>query len=192
MASKWLNDLKEEESIHNTAAALRERQNRHPVGPAEKLKTPINPPSETSKTPDRHDVEGENLRTRRLAPSETSKTTREEKVRAFKESLRKATTKTAKTTEPPSEAELLGLVSTWSVEFGYLSLHDPTSGEWHDLQTKEAPDWVVREARKRKELYRDGDRKAFRLTSREIGKILEAERPPEEEGIVEDHPVEEE
>jgi hypothetical protein len=100
-----------------------------------------------------------------------------------------ATSKTSKTTE----VEDLGLVASWSGEFRVVSMHDPTSGEWHDLRTADAPDWAVREARKRKELYRDGKRKAYRLTSREIEEIWRAENPPAEDaGIVEDHPVEEE
>ncbi len=85
---------------------------------------------------------------------------------------RDPTAKTAKTTE----AEQLGLVATWSIEFGYISLHDPTTGEWHDLRTEEAPDWAKREAFKRKELYRGGNRKAYRLTAREMEEIWEAER----------------
>jgi len=104
----------------------------------------------------------------------------------FEESLRHAKNPTAKTSKTPTEAEALGLVASWSVEFGFVSMHDPTNGEWHDLPTKEAPEWAVREARKRKELYRNGNRKAFRLTSLEMEEIWEAERPVEEEGIVEE------
>ena len=96
----------------------------------------------------------------------------------------------AKTAKTP-DADQLGLVATWSVEFGYVSIHDPTAGEWFDLRTRDAPEWAVREARKRKELYRDGNRRAYRLTSRQMEEILEAERPDPEVGIVEDHPVEE-
>ena len=50
--------------------------------------------------------------------------------------------KTANTTE----AEHLGLIATWSARFGYVSAHDPTTGEWHDLQTKDALEWAVGEA----------------------------------------------
>jgi hypothetical protein len=100
------------------------------------------------------------------------------------------TAKTAKTPET-SEADELGLVATWSSEFGYVSIHDPTEGVWWDLKTTDAPGWAVSEARKRKELYRGGNRKAYRLTSRAIKEIWESEQPPEE-GIVEDPPVEEE
>jgi hypothetical protein len=86
----------------------------------------------------------------------------------------------------------LGLGAMWSGEFGYISLHDPTTGEWHDIQTKDAPGWAKWEASKRKELYRAGNRKAYRLTSREMGEVWEAERSAIEEGIVEEYPVEEE
>ena len=142
MATKWLDALKEEVSKHNTTAASRERHNLRLVGPDEKLKTPVNPPSKTSNT--------------------------------------------------LSEAERLGLIATWSAEFGYVSIHDPTTGEWHDLPTREAPQWATGEARRRKELYREGNRRAYRLTSREMEEIWKAERAPETEGIVEEHPLEEE
>ena len=85
----------------------------------------------------------------------------------------------------------LGLVAKWSGEFGYISVHDPTVGEWHDLQIKDATGWSLGEARKRKELYRSGNRKAYRLTSREMEKLWEADHPVVEEGIIEDHPLEE-
>jgi hypothetical protein len=42
--------------------------------------------------------------------------------------------------------------------------------------TNDAPDWAKREAFKRKELYRDGNRKAYRLTAREMEEIWEKER----------------
>ncbi|MBA3474948.1 MAG: hypothetical protein H0T57_17290 [Rubrobacter sp.] len=73
-------------------------------------------------------------------------------------------------------ASELGLVARWSHEFGYISVHDPTTGEWHDVATNEVPDWAKREAFKRKELYRDGNRKAYRLTAREMEEIYEQER----------------
>ncbi len=95
--------------------------------------------------------------------------------RGFSENLQNPAAKTAKT---PSDTERLGLVATWSVEFGYISLHDPTTGEWHDLQTKDAPDWAKREAFKRKELYRAGNRNAYRMTAREMEEIWEVEAVP--------------
>ena len=94
--------------------------------------------------------------------------------------------KTAKTTE----AGRLGLVATWSARFGYVSMHDPATGEWHDLQTKDAPEWAVGEASRRKEQYRGGNRRAYRLTSSEMEELWRTESPVAE-GIVEDHPLEE-
>jgi hypothetical protein len=32
-----------------------------------------------------------------------------------------------------------GLVAKWSKKLGYVGVHDPTSGEWHDLTAKAAP-----------------------------------------------------
>ncbi len=86
-------------------------------------------------------------------------------------------------------ASSLGLVATWSREFGFVSIHDPLEGEWHDIATKEAPDWAVREARKRRELYKAGNRGAYRLTARELEEVWESERVPEPEGTVEDDPA---
>jgi hypothetical protein len=101
------------------------------------------------------------------------------------------------TPEPPAaktaktmEAERLGLIATWSNRFGYVSVHDPTTGEWHDLQTKDAPEWSVGEARRRKEQYRGGKCRAYRLTSSEMEGLWRAESSVDE-GIVEAHPLEE-
>jgi hypothetical protein len=91
-----------------------------------------------------------------------------------------------------NQAAKLGLVARWSKEFGYISVHDPTTGEWHDLRTEDAPGWAKREALKRKELYKDGNYRAYDLTATEMEGIWEAERVPEPEGIIEDHPIEEE
>ncbi len=165
MTNKWIDALKEEASKHNATAALREMVSPRVVGPEEKLKTPECRTDKTDKTTNRHKPGVKNLRTPKPRTDKTDKTT---------------------------EADHLGLVATWSIEFGYVSLHDPTTGEWHDLRTEEAPDWAKREAFKRKELYRSGNRKAYRLTARELEEIWEAERVPEPEGIIEDHPIEEE
>jgi hypothetical protein len=98
----------------------------------------------------------------------------------------------AKTAKTPDGADELGLVAMWSGEFGYVSLHDPTTNEWHDLQVKDAPGWALGEARRRKELARAGDRTAYRLSSREMERLWRGAQPIEEEGITEDHPLEEE
>ncbi len=90
-----------------------------------------------------------------------------------------------------SGADRRGLVARWSCAFGYIEIHDPTEGEWHDLPWKEAPSWARWEARKRKDLAKVGNRRALDLPAGEIREIWEAENlPAEEEGILEEHPVE--
>ncbi len=85
----------------------------------------------------------------------------------------------------------VGLVARWSKKFGFVSIHDPNTGEWHDVGWKVAPSWARWEARKRKDLGRTGDGRAYDLPASGIREIWEAEnRPAQEEGIVEEHPDE--
>ncbi len=143
---------------------MRDGQNLLVIGPVEKPKTSVNPPRKTSNTPNKREAESESLETSISTPSETSNTL---------------------------ETDELGLISAWSGEFGFISMHDPATGEWHDLHWKDAPEWARWEARKRKDLYKNGNRRAHRLTSREIGEIWASEnRSSDEEGILEEHPVE--
>ncbi len=150
MTNRWLEALKEERSKHNTAAALRVRCNPAVGEPNEKPETPKHPTDKTDKITSRHKAGSENPKT--------------------------PETRTDKTDKNTSEAERLGMVATWAMEFGYVSLHDPHTGKWHDIPTKEAPSWALWEARRRKELYKDGNRKAFRLTSSEMEDVWEKER----------------
>ena len=89
-------------------------------------------------------------------------------------------------------ASELGLIARWSRHFGYISIHDPTTGEWHDLKAEDAPGWAKREAHKRRELRRAGDPRAHDLMREDMEEIWETEHLGKEEGIIEDHPVEEE
>lgn len=82
------------------------------------------------------------------------------------------------------------MVATWAATFGFVSIHDPTTGEWHDVQTKQAPDWALAEASTRKTLYKSGNRKAYSLNAPQMEEIWETEHPPSEEGIVEEYPIE--
>jgi hypothetical protein len=90
------------------------------------------------------------------------------------------------------KAAALGLVAKWASykkAKGYVTIHDPTSGEWHDLPYRDAPTWARWEATKRSELYRrTGDYGVFDLDAEAMNAILEEESPPqEEEGIVEEY-----
>ncbi len=121
----------------------------------------------------------------------TPKNLTDKSDRTHRKKLPTLKTRTDKTDKTPERARL-GLIATWSTEFGYVSLHDPTTGEWHDLRTVDAPGWVMGEARRRKGLYKAGNRSAYRLSSREMEELWKAERVEAEVGIVEDHPIEEE
>lgn len=151
MTNRWLEALKEKEDKHNTAAALHARGKSGKVMPTEKPKTSKCLADRTDRIASGCKVENEKLETPKA--------------------------RTDKIDRNALESERLSLVATWSVEFGYVSMHDPTTGEWHDLPTKEAPSWAIWEARKRKELYKDGNRKAYRLTSREMEKLWREEHP---------------
>jgi hypothetical protein len=54
------------------------------------------------------------------------------------------------------QASERGLVAMWSRHHGYVSIHDPTTGKWHDLRTEDAPDWAVPEACRRKRARKGG------------------------------------
>jgi predicted metal-dependent hydrolase len=41
------------------------------------------------------------------------------------------------------EADRRGLVIEWSKERGWIALHDPTTGEWHEVKASECLPWVV-------------------------------------------------
>jgi hypothetical protein len=45
------------------------------------------------------------------------------------------------------EADRRGLVIKWSREPGYVSIHDPTTGDWHEVATPDCPSWVLEDAR---------------------------------------------
>jgi len=49
----------------------------------------------------------------------------------------------------------LGLIARWARDRGYVSLHDPVTGEWCDVPFKQAPEWARNEAFKRKLLEKD-------------------------------------
>ena len=50
------------------------------------------------------------------------------------------------------EADRRGLVIRWSRESGYVSIHDPTTGEWHEVPASGCPSWVLDEAKARRRL----------------------------------------
>ncbi len=45
-------------------------------------------------------------------------------------------------------ADRRGLLITWAREPGYVSIHDPTTGDWHELDASECPPWVLEDVRR--------------------------------------------
>jgi hypothetical protein len=45
------------------------------------------------------------------------------------------------------EAERIGLLIKWSKAPGYIAIHDPTTGEWHEVLASECPPWVIEDAK---------------------------------------------
>lgn len=45
------------------------------------------------------------------------------------------------------EADRRGLVVRWAKEPGYVAIHDPTTGEWHEIAASGCPPWVLENAR---------------------------------------------
>ena len=45
------------------------------------------------------------------------------------------------------EADRRGLVIKWAREPGYIALHDPTTGEWHEVKASECPPSIVESAK---------------------------------------------
>ena len=44
-------------------------------------------------------------------------------------------------------AERLGLLIKWSKLLGYVAIHDPTTGDWHEILASECPPWVIEDAK---------------------------------------------
>ena len=45
------------------------------------------------------------------------------------------------------EADRRGLIIKWAREPGWISLHDPTTGEWHEVKASECPPSIVESAK---------------------------------------------
>jgi predicted metal-dependent hydrolase len=45
------------------------------------------------------------------------------------------------------EADRRGLVVKWAREPGYVALHDPTTGEWHEVLASECSPWILEDAK---------------------------------------------
>lgn len=53
-------------------------------------------------------------------------------------------------------ADHRGLIVKWTKEPGYLTLHDPTTGEWHEVLAIECPPWMLEDAKAHRRRRRNG------------------------------------
>ena len=51
------------------------------------------------------------------------------------------------------EADRRGLIIKWSKVPGYVALHDPTTGEWHNVPASGCPPSVVKSAKARRQRH---------------------------------------
>jgi hypothetical protein len=57
------------------------------------------------------------------------------------------------------EANRRGLVIQWAKEPGWIALHDPTAGEWHEVRASECLPGVVNSANARRKSSQSSDQK---------------------------------
>ncbi len=92
-----------------------------------------------------------------------------------------------------SGAQYRGLVAKWApyeTAKGFVAIHDPIEGEWHEVRGSDAPSWAKREAGLRARLYKEGLRDAYDLTSRQIARIRRDKGMRREDvGIVEEFAI---
>ncbi len=91
-------------------------------------------------------------------------------------------------------ARYRGLVAKWApyeTAKGFVAIHDPIEGEWHEVRGSDAPSWAKREAGLRARLYKEGLRDAYDLTSRQIARFRRDKGLRRGDiGIVEEFPIE--
>jgi predicted metal-dependent hydrolase len=44
-------------------------------------------------------------------------------------------------------ADRRGLIIKWAKEPGHVALHDPSTGEWHEVAAADCPPWVLEDAK---------------------------------------------
>ncbi len=79
-------------------------------------------------------LEAEGLNLRIVAPREVATEELHEVVSRHKHTLIRLLERERKKLE---EADRRGLIIKWSKEPGYIAIHDPTTGEWHDVPASE-------------------------------------------------------
>jgi hypothetical protein len=89
-------------------------------------------------------LEANGLTLRVAAPEDVATEELHETVSRHKHALIRLLERERKMLE---EAERLGLHIKWSKEPGYVALHDPITGDWHEVSASECPPWVTEDAK---------------------------------------------
>jgi hypothetical protein len=89
-------------------------------------------------------LEANGLTLRVAAPGDVATDVLHETVSRHKHALIRLLERERKKLE---EAERLGLIIKWSKEPGYLAIHDPTTGDWHEVRASDCSPWVIEDAR---------------------------------------------
>jgi TubC N-terminal docking domain len=93
-------------------------------------------------------LEANGLNLRVAAPEDVATEELHETVSRHKHALIRLLERERKQLE---EAERLGPIIKWSKEPGYIAIHDPTTGDWHEVLASECPPWVIEEAKARRQ-----------------------------------------
>ena len=88
-------------------------------------------------------LEAEGLTLRVAAPEDVATEELHETVSRHKHALIRLLERERQRLE---EAERIGLLIRWSKAPGYVAIHDPTTGDWHEILPSECPTWVIEEA----------------------------------------------
>lgn len=66
------------------------------------------------------------------------------------------------------EADRRGLIIKWAKEPGYITLHDPTTGDWHEVLASECPPWVLDAAKAHSRRKKDRETTSDKAQSRAL------------------------
>jgi hypothetical protein len=89
-------------------------------------------------------LEAEGLTLHVSAPEETATEELQDTIRRHKRDLIRHLERERNRLEATDRR---GLVIRWAREPGYVALHDPTTGEWHEVAATDCPPWVLEDAK---------------------------------------------
>ena len=98
-------------------------------------------------------LEADGLTLRVDAPSEADTEEMRERLREHKRDLIRHLERERKSLE---KADRRGLVIRWAREPGYVAIHDPTTGEWHEVKASECLPSVVESAKTNHRRQKEG------------------------------------